>query len=180
MTHSLLSLVLILLLNVGVLRAKEAPVKSKAIEVAGALVELPEGWSVEKETAAAQPWIRLHRGRHEIGIRVFGGPTSRYATPAAFLDSFEARTKAALADKVGKVRVLGVKTVLYRRGYPVDLGDPHATGGPEARMAREDFCLAPAGKRFYVLSHSDESHPPDPEKTEEKDFQRLLRSFRLK
>jgi hypothetical protein len=140
---------------------------------------LPDGWDVEKSAGRADPGVRISRSLHVIQVRLFGGRDSRYASAEAYLRGFEATTMGRPPEEVGIVTVSAVDTWLYRRGYPINLGDPHMSNPRYPSLATEKFCILRTGGRFLVLSHAYESPIPDPFPEGEEAWEGFLRSFRL-
>ncbi len=82
-------------------------------------------------------------------------------------------------ETIGAVTAGGRHPTLYRRGFPIDLGGPHAPSGPP-RLGSEVFCLLPAaGGRFVVLSYARESPVPDRERRGEKAWEAFLKTVKL-
>lgn len=171
---------LALLLVAAPAGAKEKKVKPIASDIeALARFKLPKGWEVEKR-AGADPSLRVTRGRHVLRIRLYGGSGSRYAGPENFISGFEAMTMGHATEKIGEAKVGGLSLPLYRHGYPIDLGDPHQVNPGPPKLAKERFCLVPAGKRFFVLSYAHESAIPDPSGAGERAWQEFLEGFSLR
>lgn len=143
-----------------------------------AVYSAPENWAVERDTVSADPKTRWTFGRHVLTVKLLGGPGSRYASPAEYLDGFEARTLGAPAVRVGTATAAGAP--LYEHRYPIDLGDPHEASPAAPVLAREEFCLVPAGKRFFALSYAYEAVIPDPRMDGGAFWRQFLKGFSLK
>ena len=139
----------------------------------------PAGWELERSDSAADPSVRLEKGLDVMRIRYLGGPGSRYRSPSGFLRGFEATTMGRPPKPVRRARLAGREVRVYGHGYPVDLGDPHLVDPRPPALAREEFCLLPSGRGFFVLSWAHESPVPDPEAAGEKAWRALLASFIL-
>ena len=160
--------------------AKEKPVKTAPSEIDSLLrYSLPDGWSVERKAAATDPSIRADDGNDIIKIRLYGGKGSRYAAPENFIEGFEAMTMGRPPESKGEMKVAGRVATVYSHGYPIELGDPHAVGGAPPKMAREQFLILPAGRRFVVLSYARETSIPDPARAGEKAWAAFLKSIAL-
>jgi hypothetical protein len=166
--------------SVEVPKTVKAPTPSQAV---AALVshQPPKGWKAEEYAngGGADPVVAFVDGLDRIAVRVFGAPGSGYKTPAAFLAGPAASTMGAKPDKVGSVTAGGKEVTLYRHGFPINLGDPHAASGPTT-LGREVFCILPAARgRFVVLSYSRESPAPDLEGRGEKVWEAFLKTVKL-
>ena len=160
--------------------AEEKAVKEKTSAVESvARFSAPAGWIVERREGD-DPSVRISRSGRIIMIRLFGGEGSDYAQPVDYLAGPGASTMGRPPEKDKPATVAGVKTRLYRRGYPVRLGDPHRRGAGPPELAREMFCVVPAGRRFLVLSYADENPMPDASGEGEKAWRAFLQSFQLK
>jgi len=135
----------------------------------------PAGWQAEKSDSS----LRFSRGVDVIKARWFGGKGSRYAAAGDYLVGFEATTMGKTPEKARLAKVAGRKVWVYRHGYPIDLGDPHAASPGPVQLASEEFCILPMGTRFLVLSWAHESPVPDPEAAGEKAWEAFLSSLRL-
>ena len=146
------------------LAAQEAPVIAPTLEIDRlARYEPPADWSIEHRSQGTDDLLRFEESSEtRIQMRVFGGKGSVHATPADFLKSPAASTMGRPPKKLGAVTVAGLSTRLYESGYPVGLGDPHVKARAP-KLGRELFCLVPAGKRFIVLSFSQDRPGSDPE-----------------
>jgi hypothetical protein len=138
--------------------AKEAAVKGVD---AVATYAVPKEWDLEKDAAAADPSVRLTRGRHVIEVRLYGGKGSRFATPKEFINGPAAGAMGKPPQPIGSAPAGGVKTTIYKTAYPINLGDPHDAAG-RFDLADEYFCIVPAKDRFLVISYAYESAVPDP------------------
>lgn len=141
----------------------------------------PKGWAVEEyaNNDGADPVVAYSDGADRITVRVFGGPGSGYKTPALFLAGAAARTMGAKPENAGSVSVAGRRVALYKRGFPVNLGDPHVPSGPPI-LGRELFCVLPAaGGRFVVLAYARESPAPDLEGRGDAAWQAFLKTVKL-
>ena len=89
----------------------------------------------------------------KAGLSVAAKYESRYKTAGDFFVGFEACSRGGRpSEKIGGTVVSGMRVMLYRREVAVSLPPPD-TGGPST-FAPEEFCVVPAGKRFFVLSYS--------------------------
>jgi hypothetical protein len=141
----------------------------------------PKDWKVEEYAngGGADPVLAFVDGLDRITVRVFGAPGGAYKDSAAFLSGPAASTLGRKPEKVGSVTAAGRSLVLYRRGFPINLGDPHVSSGPPM-LGKEVFCLLPAtGGRFIVLSLSRESPAPDLERRGEKAWEAFLKTVKL-
>ncbi|MDD2805731.1 MAG: hypothetical protein PHV33_09260 [Elusimicrobiales bacterium] len=139
----------------------------------------PEGWAAEEKIGQGDPQARLEKGLHVITVRLAGGPGSRYKSPAEFQGGFEARSLGGKpAEKARTVIVSGARVMVYRRKVPVALPPPDESG--PATLTSEEFCVLPAGRRFFVLSYSYGDTTPDPAYDGEKAWAEFLKSFRAK
>lgn len=159
---------------------KEAPTPSQAIS---ALLsrQPPKGWNSEEYANAggADPVEAFSDGVDRITIRAFGGPGSAYKKPAGFLAGAAASTMGRKPESVGSATVAGRRLTVYKRGFPINLGDPHAPSGPPM-LGKEFFCVLPvSGGRFVVLSYARESPAPDLERRGEEAWEAFLRTVKL-
>lgn len=141
----------------------------------------PKGWTVEEYAngGGADPVVAYIDGLDRIAVRVFGAPGSGYKNTASFLAGPAASTMGRKPAAIGSVTVAGRQLTLYKRGVPVNLGDPHAPSGPTT-LGREVFCVLPASKgRFIVLSYARESPAPDLERRGEKAWTAFLKTVKL-
>lgn len=142
----------------------------------------PKSWEVEEYAngGGADPVIAFIDGSDRLVVRVFGAPGSGYKSPAAFLAGPAAATLGRKPEKAGATRVAGRELALYKRGFPVNLGDPHAPPAGPPRLGKEVFCVLPAsGGRFVVLSYARESPAPDRQRRGEKAWAAFLKSVKL-
>ena len=177
---SALAAVLALPLAASAAGAADAPAPSRAV---AALVshQAPKGWKTEEYAngGGADPVVAHVDGLDRITVRVFGAPGSGYKTPALFLSGAAASSMGRRPEAAGNVTVAGRRLALYKRGFPIDLGDPHAPSGPVV-LGREIFCVLPvAGGRFVVLAYSRESPAPDLERRGEKAWENLLKTVEI-
>ncbi len=159
---------------------KEALTPSQAI---AALVSRrpPKGWNLEEyaNSGGADPVEAYVDGVDRITVRAFGGPGSAYKKPADFLSGAAAGTMGRKPEAAGSVKVAGRRLTVYKRGFPVNLGDPHAPSGP-TMLGREYFCVLPvSGGRFIVLSYARESPAPDLERRGERAWEAFLKTVKL-
>ena len=158
--------------------AKEQPMKIKAGLSAAVKYEVPQGWAEEFSLNQGDPQALISRGLHRIKVRLSGGGKSRYKTAGDFLLGFEALSKGGKrAEKTGTAAVSGRRVMMYRREVPVSLPPPD-TGGPSV-FAREEFCVVPAGKMFFILSYSYGDSIPDPAYDGLKAWRKFLKNFRV-
>lgn len=163
--------------------AKEAvkmPIPAQAV---AALVKFspPKGWSPRdySNAAGADPVASFENGEDRIVARAFGAPGSDYKTPADFLAGPAALTMGMAPTVAGKVVVAGQTLTLYKRGFPINLGDPHVASPPKPMMGVEKFCVLPLAKgRFVAFSYARSSPIPDLEKTGEKAWESFLNSIK--
>lgn len=150
----------LLLLAAPACAVKEQPMKIKAGLSAAVKYELPKGWAEEFVMNQGDQQAVLTRDLHKIKVRFSGGEGSRYKSSGAFLAGFEALSRGGKkADKSGSAVVSGVRVLIYRREIAVSLPAPDV-GGPST-FTREEFCVVPAGKQFFVLSYSYGDSIPD-------------------
>ncbi|OGR76069.1 MAG: hypothetical protein A2X32_10845 [Elusimicrobia bacterium GWC2_64_44] len=139
----------------------------------------PEGWTAVEKVGQGDPQARLEKGLHVITVRLAGGAGSRYKSPAGFQGGFEARSLGGKpAEKARTAIVSGARVMVYRRNVPVALPPPDESG--PASMTTEEFCVLPAGKRFFILSYSYGDTTPDPAYDGEKAWGEFLKTFRAK
>lgn len=159
---------------------KEAPRPSQTI---AALIsrQPPKGWNVEEyaNSGGVDPVEAFVDGVDRIAVRVFGGPGSAYKKPSDFLSGAAAGTMGRKPEAAGSVKVAGRRLAVYKRGFPINLGDPHAPSGPPM-LGREYFVLLPVpGDRFVVLSYARESPAPDLERRGEEAWKAFLKSVKV-
>ncbi|PKM97046.1 MAG: hypothetical protein CVU79_10360 [Elusimicrobia bacterium HGW-Elusimicrobia-3] len=176
----LLLIPLLLSLAAGPAPAKDKPMEKTAEKISDfASFKAPEGWTQRDFVEQGDPQIRLERGLHAITVRLAGGTASRYKNASAFLAGFEARSMGGKpAEKLANAVVSGSRALVYRRKVPLDLPPPDESG--PAEMGTEQFCLVPAGKRFFVLSYSYGDSVPDPSYDGEKAWRAFLKGFKAK
>lgn len=141
----------------------------------------PKGWKSEEYANAggAEPVVAYSDGLDRITIRVFGAKGSAYRTPASFLAGPAASTMGQKPESIGSVTAAGRRLPLYRHGFPINLGDPHAAPRPTV-LGREIFCILPAaGGRFIVLAYARESPAPDLDRRGEKAWEAFLKAVKL-
>lgn len=144
--------------------------------------QAPKDWQAEEYAngGGADPVRAFVSGEDRIVVRVFGAPGSGYKTPAAFLNGAAASTMGRKPEKTGEASAGGRTVALYRRGFPIGLGDPHAPSSGAPSMGRETFLILPATKgRFVVLSYARESPAPDLERRGEKAWAAFLKTVKL-
>jgi hypothetical protein len=143
--------------------------------------EAPKGWRLEEyaNNGGAEPVVAFADGLDRITVRVYGAPGSSYATPADFVAGPAASTMGREPEKIGRVTVAGQELDLYRHGFPIHLGDPHAPSGP-VTLGKEIFCVLPAANgRFVVLAFARESQVPDLEPRGERAWEAFLETVKL-
>jgi hypothetical protein len=140
----------------------------------------PAGWRVEEHANGVDPVLRFTKGLDVITLYLYGAKGTAYATPEAFLRGPAASTMGSAPKADGRVTVAGLSLVLYRRGYPVRLGDPHVpASGAAPEMASERFIVLPlAGSRFAVAAHAFESSVPSFEREGARAFDKFLKALR--
>jgi len=123
----------------------------------------PDGWKAQDyaNSGGADPVIAYEDGLDRITLRAFGGPGSAYKTPALFLAGASASTMGRKPENAGSVSAAGRRLALYKRGFPMSLGDPHAPSGPPMLGVERFVILPAAGGRFVVLAYARESPAPD-------------------
>jgi len=176
-THAVLTL---LLLSACAAAAKE-PSMAKTGELISDLSQytIPQGWTSENGLTQGDPRTVLSRDLHAITIRLAGGQGSRYKTSGDFLVGFEARSSGGKpAEKLESAAAGGARVIIYRRKVPVRLPPPDASG--PAEFTTEEFCVVPAGKRFFVLKYSYGDSVPDPQYNGKKAWRDFLKTFKLK
>ena len=176
----LLLIPLLLSLAAGPAPAEDKPMEKTAEKISDfASFKAPEGWTQREFTEQGDPQVRLEKGLHAITVRLSGGTASRYKNAPAFLAGFEARSMGGKpAEKLSNAVVSGSRALVYRRKVPLDLPPPDESG--PAVMGSEQFCLVPAGKRFFVLSYSYGDSIPDPSYDGEKAWRAFLKDFKAK
>lgn len=180
MSRRLLAVLLCLAAPSGAADTK-AVAPSKAIS-AVVRFQPPGGWRPEEyaNSGGADPVQAFSSDEDRIVVRVFGSPGSAYADPAAFLAGAAASTMGRKPEKTGEETVGGRRVALYRRGFPLSLGDPHAPAPPQQLLGREVFLILPGSKgRFAVLSYARESPAPDPKAAGEKAWAKFLKTVKL-
>jgi hypothetical protein len=154
------------------------PMKIKASLSDAAKYEVPRGWAEEFSLNQGDPQALISRELHEIKVRLSGGGGSRYQTAGDFLVGFEAlSTGGKRAEETGAVVVSGMRVMVYRREVPVRLPPP-GEGGPSF-FKREEFCVVPAGKMFFILSYSYGDSIPDLAYNGLKAWHKFLKNFRV-
>jgi hypothetical protein len=158
---------------------KKSPSPSKVI--AGVVrFQPPAGWRPEEYANGADPVQAFSSGEDRIVVRVFGAPGSAYAGPASYLDGAAASTMGRKPERSGEETVAGSRVVLYQRGFPIALGDPHAPTPPQQPLGREVFLILPGAKgRFAVLSYARESPAPDLKGAGEKAWSAFLKTVKM-
>lgn len=142
---------------------------------------VPAGWKATDyaNEGGVDAVLELRKGLDRITLRLFGAKGSAYKQPDAFLRGPAATTMGKAPEAVGVAVVAGEKRAVYRHGYPVMLGDPHAASSGRPEMAREHFVVVPLRDgRFLVATHSFESPVPSYEKDGEKAFDAFLKSLK--
>jgi len=168
----------LLLLAAPASPAKEQSMKTKDGLSAYIKYEIPKGWEEELSLNQGDPQAVLSLDLHKIKIRLSGGEKSRSKSAGDFLVGLEARSKGGkLPEKKEFTVVSGMRVMLYRREIAVSLPPP-GTGGPSA-FAREEFCVVPAGKRFFILSYSHDAPIPDTTYNGLETWRKFLKSFRV-
>lgn len=160
--------------------AAETKAPSPAKTIAAVIrFSAPKGWRAEEYANGADLVSAFVSGEDRIVVRVFGAPGSAYADPAAFLSGAAASTMGRPPEKAGEATVAGRRTTLYRRGFPVNLGDPHIPSGRQQVLGLEVFVILPPRKgRFVVLSYARESPAPDLERAGEKAWAAFLKTVK--
>ena len=141
----------------------------------------PKGWRFEEYAngGGADPVVAFVDGLDRIAVRVFGAPGSGYKNPAAFLSGAAVSTMGQKPEAIGSVMAAGRQLTLYKHGFPINMGDPHAPSAPTT-LGKEVFCILPAAKgRFVVLSYARESPAPDLERRGEKAWAAFLKTVKL-
>jgi len=147
----------------GQAAATKAPAKTETLS-AYVRFQAPKDWRVEEHANSdgADPVKSFVSGEDRLSVRLFGASGSAYKTPAAFLSGAAASTMGRKPEKMGKTRTAGREVVVYQRGFPLNMGDPHTPSGRQQLLGREIFVLVPAAKgRFVVISYARESPAPD-------------------
>lgn len=159
---------------------KKAPSPSKEIS-AVVRFQPPAGWRREDyaNSGGADPVTAFSSGLDRIVVRVFGSPGSAYKDPSSFLAGAAASTMGRPPEKAAEELVAGRRVVVYKRGFPVSLGDPHSPGAPQPPMGKEVFLILPGTKgRFAVLSYARESPAPDLEGAGERAWAEFLKTVK--
>ena len=125
----------------------------KVVLEKGISLEAPPAWKVAKRWARKDPEAVLSAYSQSIRVRLYGGKGSSYATIEEFLDSPEAKAGADKSVPTGKVKVSGKEAEGYRLEYQGEAGSPEVARSQKYRVVKE-FCVLPAGKRFFVLSYT--------------------------
>ncbi|HBA61115.1 MAG TPA: hypothetical protein DCZ92_09910 [Elusimicrobia bacterium] len=158
--------------------AKEPPMKIKARLADAARYEVPQGSTETFVTNQGDPQAVLARDLHKIKVRLSGGKGSRYKTSGDFMAGFEVLSKGGKkAEKAGPVLVSGERVMLFSREVAVSLPAPD-TGGPSI-FGKEEFCVVPYGKQFFVLSYAYGDSIPDPSYDGLAAWRQFLKTFRL-
>ena len=146
---------------------------------AAARYQVPRGWTEEFVLNQGDPQSVITRDLHKIKIRLSGGRGSRYKSVDDFLAGFEARsvTGGTPPVTIDAVVVSGMRLPIYSISIAVWLPPPD-TSGP-GRYTRQEFCLVPAGKMFFVLSYSYGDSIPDPHYNGRKAWRHLVEGFRV-
>ncbi len=142
----------------------------------------PTGWSREAYANGdgADPVLAFEDLLDRISLRRFGAPGSAFATSASFLRGPAATTMGSPPEVAGTVTVAGRELTLYRRGFPIHLGDPHVRSGGPVTLGRAVFCVLPTdGDTFVVLSYERESPAPDLEGRPEKVWASFLKTVEI-
>lgn len=162
--------------------AADTAVPSPSKVIAGAVgFQAPKDWQSEEYAngGGADPVRAFVSGQDRIVVRVYGAPGSAYATPAAFLGGAAASTMGRKPEKAGEAKASGRTVTLYKRGFPINQGDPHTPSGGQQVLGQEIFLILPASKgRFVVLSYARESPAPDLERRGEKAWAAFLKSVK--
>lgn len=164
--------------SVEVAKTVKAQTPSQAV---AALVrhQPPKGWTVQEHANGADPVVAYEDGLDRITVRAFGGPNSSYKTPALFLSGAAASTMGRKPEDAGTVAAAGRRLALYKRGFPMNLGNPHVPSG-RPMLGTEFFCIMPAaGGRFIVLAYARESPAPDLEGRGEAAWAAFLKTVKL-
>lgn len=141
----------------------------------------PAGWKAADHAneGGADAVLEFRKGLDRITLRLFGAKGSAYKNPDAFLRGPAATTMGKAPEAVGVAVVAGEKRAVYRHGYPIMLGDPHAASSGRPDMAREHFVVVPLRDgRFLVAAHAFESPIPSYEKDGEKAYEAFLKTLR--
>lgn len=143
----------------------------------------PEGWMDMKGGSAQDPSLTFFDGDHHIEIELFGGEGSRFKTPEEFLKSPEAQSAEGETKEDRRASLRSTSVPLYRRKVrlrPPTLEDPYRgkASGRKPKIVEEEFCIVPAGERFFVLTYSYEGWTQlfDPEGEEA--WRGFLKSFK--
>ena len=154
---------------------------ARAAESAAAFVryQAPKGWQAQEYANGADSVKEFVRDSDRLTVRLYGSPGSSYKTPADFLAGAAASTMGRPPEKAGSAVVAGRKTMVYKRGFPVNLGDPHTPSGGQQMLGSEVFVVLPPAKgRFVVLSWARETPAPDLERAGEKAWAAFLKTIK--
>ena len=156
----------------------KAPSPSRTIS-AVVRFSAPKGWRPEEYANGADPVSAFVSGEDRIVVRTFGPPGRAYADPAASLSGAPPPTMGRPPEKSGEGTVAGHRVMFYRRGFPIEPGDPHTPAGPQQALGREVFVVLPPRRgRFAVLSYARESPAPDLERAGEKAWEAFLKTVK--
>jgi hypothetical protein len=146
----------------------------------------PEGWSrwAYANTGGADLVLRFENRSDVLAVTVYGAKGSFYKSVADFMTGPAATTMGRPPDLAGEETVAGHKVTLYRRQFPLGIGDPpHSDPTRLPPMGKELFCVLPpfGDGRFVVLSYQRESPfpDPDPEKKGGNAWEAFLKSVQI-
>lgn len=140
---------------------------------------IPAGWTKSSGEKQADKLLTLSHGAHSITIRLSGEPKSRYKNGNEFLAGFEARSAdGTRPKKIAQLKISGKSVLLFSRKIAVHMSPPD-TAGP-AEFAVQEFCVIPAGNKFFILTYSSNSSIPDPDYNALAAWRTFLTTFRIK
>jgi len=169
-----------LILSAALAPAAEPKTPAQAIAAVLAF-KAPKGWTLDQYANAggADPVVRYEDLSDAVQIRVFGAAGSDYPTPKDFMAGAAASEQGRGPAEAGMTVVAGQKVKLYRRRFPIELGDPHRPSAPKSPLGTETFCVLPLkGGRYAVLAYRRETPVPDRDRKGEKAWAAFLKTVR--
>ena len=169
-----------IMLGISAAFSEDAPKARPSEKISDyAAFKAPAGWMAVEKINQKDPQLSLEREPDVIKIRLAGGVSSRYKSPEEFLKGFEARSSdGTFAMKSLTTTVSGTTCEVYARKVAVMMPVP-GEGGP-VQTTTEEFCLVPAGDRFFILSYSYKDFPPDPMGDGTEVWREFLKTFKAK
>jgi hypothetical protein len=129
-------------------------------------IEPPSGWGREaySNTGGVDLVVRFEDRLDRLAVYIYGAKGSFYRSVEDFMSGPGATTMGSPPDITGEEIVAGQKVTMYRRGFPLSVGDPHDYDPTRTPlMGKEFFCILPPFEdgRFFVLSYQRESPFPE-------------------